>query len=91
MEAEVRLYDRLLTSEIDDSQRSVTKINPNSLKILNECKVEPSLKTASIGQSYQFERVGYFCVDDIDSEPSSLVFNRTVQLRDSFKYPSKKS
>ena len=91
IQAEVRLYDRLLNAEIDDSHQNMTKINPDSLKILDECQLEPSLKDALIGESYQFERVGYFCVDANDSAPGSLIFNRTVQLRDSFKYRSKKS
>ena len=91
IQAEVRLYDRLLTPAIDDSDQHITKINPDSLKTLKECQLEPSLKNASVGKSYQFERVGYFCVDSIDSSPDAIIFNRTVQLRDSFKYRPQKS
>jgi glutaminyl-tRNA synthetase len=56
-------------------------LNPNSLEILKSCRVEPSLANASPGSIYQFERMGYFCVDP-DSSPGKPVFNRTVTLRD---------
>ena len=81
--AEVRLYDRLFTVENPLSQKDDFKnyLNPKSLEILTECKLEPSLKNASIGNRYQFERKGYFCVDP-DSSDKMLVFNRTVTLRD---------
>jgi len=81
--AEVRLYDRLFTVENPLSKKDDFKnyLNPKSLEILTECKLEPSLKNASIGNRYQFERKGYFCVDP-DSSDKMLVFNRTVTLRD---------
>jgi glutaminyl-tRNA synthetase len=59
-------------------------LNPNSLETLTGCRVEPSLAAAVPGSSYQFLRQGYFCVDSVDSAPESLVFNRTVPLRDSW-------
>jgi glutaminyl-tRNA synthetase len=58
-------------------------LNPNSLEILKSCRVEPSLADATPGSHYQFERMGYFCVDP-DSSPEKLVFNRTVSLRDAW-------
>ncbi|MEA3475880.1 MAG: glutamine--tRNA ligase/YqeY domain fusion protein [Candidatus Cloacimonadota bacterium] len=81
--AEVRLYDRLFTVENPLSKKDDFKnyLNPKSLEILTECKLEPGLKNASIGNRYQFERKGYFCVDP-DSSDKMLVFNRTVTLRD---------
>ncbi len=81
--SEVRLYDRLFTVENPLSKKDDFKnyLNPKSLEILTEGKLEPSLKNASIGNRYQFERKGYFCVDP-DSSDKMLVFNRTVTLRD---------
>jgi len=58
-------------------------INPDSLQVLVDAKVEPSLKDAGVGDRFQFERVGYFCVDP-DTTPEKLVFNRTIALRDSW-------
>jgi glutaminyl-tRNA synthetase len=78
--AEVRLYDRLFNEERPGND---TPINPNSLEVLSSCHVEPSLKSATAGDRFQFERQGYFCVDP-DSTPSALVFNRTVTLRDTW-------
>ena len=83
---EVRLYDRLFT--VEDPANAKDKdlkelINPDSLKVLNNCKVEECLKDAQPGDSFQFQRIGYFNVD-IDSTPDKLVFNRTVPLRDSW-------
>ncbi|MCU0470498.1 MAG: glutamine--tRNA ligase/YqeY domain fusion protein [Arcicella sp.] len=84
--AEVRLYDRLLiledASQVGDDFKKF--INPDSLTILPEVYIEPSLKEAKIGTNYQFMRKGYFCLDT-DSTPEHLVFNRTVGLKDSFK------
>ena len=84
--AEVRLYDRLLiledASQVGDDFKKF--INPDSLKILPQVYVEPSLKEAKIGTNYQFMRKGYFCLDT-DSTTENLVFNRTVGLKDSFK------
>jgi len=78
--AEVRLYDRLFNEERPEDG---TPINPGSLDILTSAKIEPSLNTANIGDRFQFERQGYFCVD-LDSKPNALVFNRTVTLRDTW-------
>jgi len=84
IDAEVRLFDRLVMSESpEDGEDYKTNINPGSLKILENCKLEPSLKTVSPGDKFQFQRLGYFCVD-LDSTAEKLVFNRTVPLRDSW-------
>ncbi|MDY6935116.1 MAG: glutamine--tRNA ligase/YqeY domain fusion protein [Spirochaetota bacterium] len=86
--ATIRLYDHLFTKPdpLDERDNSDYKqyLNPNSLETLVSCHVEPSLAEAKPGSSYQFLRQGYFCVDSIDSTPESLVFNRTVSLRDSW-------
>ena len=82
---EVRLYDRLFTNEAPDGHKDKDFkefINPNSLQIINAL-VEPSLKTAKVLDRFQFQRLGYFCLDK-DSEENKLVFNRTVPLRDSW-------
>ena len=87
IDAEVRLYDNLFTRENpgDDSEGLdfTAYLNPNSLEVLTACKLEPSLLGATPGSRYQFERLGYFCVD-ADSAPGGLVFNRTVALRDAW-------
>ena len=84
-EAEVRLYDHLFTSERpDDDDDFMTTLNPRSLEVVSNAKIEPSLADASPGQRFQFERLGYFAVDP-DSKPGAIVFNRTVSLRDSWK------
>lgn len=86
LKAEVRLYDRLFTHEAPDSQKDrdfKDYLNPDSLHILPEAFVEPSLETAKSEDHYQFQRLGYFNVDP-DSKPGHLVFNRTVTLRDSW-------
>ena len=84
MKAEVRLYDRLFTKEnpVDenDGMDFKTHLNPNSLKTIT-AYMEPSLKDAQPGNRYQFERVGYFCVD-LDSTTAKLIFNRTIALQD---------
>ena len=59
-------------------------MNPNSLVTLEGCKLEPSMAEAEAGTPYQFERIGYFCLDGQDSRPGALVFNRTIALRDSW-------
>ena len=85
VEAEVRIYDRLFTHENPDGNKEVDfkeYINPDSLKVITGY-VEPSLKTAVSGDKFQFQRVGYFCVDK-DSTPEKLVFNKTVGLRDTW-------
>jgi len=83
--AEVRLYDRLFTSEDPGAgdRDPLTDLNPNSLERLTTAKVEPSLGNVPAGTRYQFERQGYFCVDP-DSRPGAPVFNRTVTLKDAW-------
>ena len=87
LKAEVRLYDHLFTKENpDDAEEGSdfkSNLNPNSLKVLQPCYVEPSLKNAETLSRYQFERLGYFCVDQ-DTTTDKLVFNRTVSLRDTW-------
>ena len=83
--AEVRLYDRLFSDAAPDSHKEVDFmefVNPNSLETI-EAYVEPSLKTANAGERFQFQRMGYFCVDP-DSSDDKLIFNRTVGLRDTW-------
>jgi glutaminyl-tRNA synthetase len=84
--AEVRLYDRLFTKPNPGEGGADFKesLNPRSLEVLAGCRVEPSLEQADPGCRFQFERVGYFCADSVDSKPGNLVFNRTVQLRDTW-------
>lgn len=84
--ATVRLYDHLFTVEKPDELGADFRdaLNPQSVEILTGCQVEPSLASAVPGSSYQFERLGYFCMDAIDSEPDAMVFNRTVSLRDTW-------
>jgi glutaminyl-tRNA synthetase len=83
--AEVRLYDHLFTKpdpdEVEEGSDFTASLNPNSLDVLTSCHLEPSLSGAKPGDRYQFERLGYFCVDS-DSMKDKLVFNRTVTLRD---------
>jgi glutaminyl-tRNA synthetase len=87
MDADVRLYDTLFTKEnpdeVEEGQDFTANLNPNSLEELTGCKVEPSLRDATPGARYQFERMGYFCVDP-DSAPGRPVFNRTIGLRDTW-------
>jgi glutaminyl-tRNA synthetase len=85
LDAEVRLYDRLFSSAAPDADKEgdfMDHLNPNSLEVIT-AKVEPSLKTLEIGQPVQFQRTGYFVLDP-DSKTDTLVFNRTVSLRDSW-------
>lgn len=86
--AEIRIYDHLFIDADNKSnlenESNNTMLNPESLNILKECRVEQSLQNVAPGQRYQFERHGYFCVDLKDSLPDNLVFNRTVGLRDSW-------
>jgi glutaminyl-tRNA synthetase len=85
IDAEVRLYDRLFSvenpNEGDDFQRF---LNPNALAVVHGAKLEPSLLNAPVSARYQFERLGYFCPDSADSVPGKLVWNRTIDLRDSW-------
>jgi len=87
VEAEVRLYETLFTQEdpnqLPEGQDFTANLNPNSLERLTRCKLEPSLANAAVGSRYQFERLGYFCVDPA-SGPGKLVFNRTVALKDTW-------
>ena len=88
VKAECRLYENL----IDESkgvynEDGTMNLNPNSLTVLKECYVEPSLQGARAYESFQFVRSGYFCVDSRDSRPEALVFNRIVSLKSSFKLP----
>jgi glutaminyl-tRNA synthetase len=83
IDAEIRKYDRLFkTAEPDKNDNFMDEINPNSLEILSNCKLEPSLRDAKVGEAIQFERLGYFCKDPDSKE--NLIFNRTVPLRDSW-------
>jgi glutaminyl-tRNA synthetase len=89
--AEVRLYDRLFTAEDPASEDDyLAHLNPHSLEVIPEAKVEPSLARAAAGSRYQFERIGYFCVDP-DSTETHPVFNRTVSLRDTWARMAGKS
>jgi glutaminyl-tRNA synthetase len=84
--AEVRLYDRLFSHEDPAGQKDHDYreyLNPGSLKVLKNCKVEPSLSSAKKLEKFQFQRLGYFCVDP-DSTSSGLIFNRTVSLKDTW-------
>ena len=86
--ATVRLYDRFFTEEnpldVQEGQDFTDYLNPQSLEVLTSCQVEPSLANAKPGSVCQFERQGYFCVDTVDSTPDNLVFNRTIELRDTW-------
>jgi len=86
LDAEVRLYDRLFTipNPLGGKADFLDSINPDSLQVLSGCKLEPGLAGAEKGCNYQFERLGYFCLDSRDVTPEKLVFNRTVPLRDSW-------
>jgi glutaminyl-tRNA synthetase len=87
VDAEVRLYDKLFTkpdpNEVEEGKDFTANLNPNSLEIVHSAKVEPSLASPAVETRYQFERIGYFCVDP-DSRPGRPVFNRTVALKDTW-------
>jgi len=87
VDAEVRLYENLFLkqdpSAVEEGKDFLSNLNPNSLEVLTNCKLEPSLARAEAGDRYQFERLGYFCVDP-DTTSERLVFNRTVPLRDTW-------
>jgi len=87
-ESEVRIYDHLFTKrdpgETSEGEDFISNLNPSSLEVLKPCYLETSLKNASPGDRYQFERLGYFCADRVDSVPGSPVFNRTASLRDTW-------
>jgi glutaminyl-tRNA synthetase len=92
--AEIRVYDKLFSKanpgEVEEGQDVLSNLNPNSLEVLTGAKLEPSLANAKLGDHFQFERVGYFCLDP-DSTPGNLVFNRTLPLKDSWAKIEKKS
>ena len=86
--AEVRLYDRLFVKEnpddVEEGKTFLDNLNPNSLQVLTNAKLEPLLGKANPGDRFQFERVGYFCADSKDSKPGAPVFNRIVTLKDTW-------
>ncbi|HOR78979.1 MAG TPA: glutamine--tRNA ligase/YqeY domain fusion protein, partial [Anaerolineaceae bacterium] len=88
IEAEVRLYENLFTKkdpyEVEEGQDFLDNLNPRSLEVLTSCKLEPALAQAVNGESYQFMRNGYFCLDSVDTREGQLVFNRTISLVDSW-------
>jgi len=93
IDAEVRIYENLFTKEnpddVEEGKDFLSNLNPHSLEIVPDAKLEPSLANATAGSRYQFERLGYFCVD-LDSKPGKLVFNRTVALKDTWARIDKK-
>ena len=86
--AEIRLYDHFFMkenpNEAEEGKDFTDYLNPASLQTLTDCKLEPSLATAAPGDRFQFERLGYFCLDAVDSHGDALIFNRTVTLRDTW-------
>jgi glutaminyl-tRNA synthetase len=92
--AEIRLYDKLFSKpdpyDLEEGQDVLDNLNPNSLEVVNNAKLEPSLASAKPGDRFQFERVGYFCVDP-DSTAEKLVFNRTLPLKDTWAKIEKKA
>jgi glutaminyl-tRNA synthetase len=94
IEAEIRIYEKLFTksdpSQLAEGEDFTSNLNPNSLETLLDAKLEPSLTSAKVAERYQFERVGYFCVDP-DSKPGRLVFNRTLPLKDAWARIEKKA
>ncbi len=88
IEAEVRLYENLFTKkdpyDVEEGQDFLDNLNPRSLEVLTSCKLEPALAQAVIGESYQFMRNGYFCLDSVDTREGQPVFNRTISLVDSW-------
>ena len=93
VDAEVRLYDHLFAKpdpdDVPEGQTFLANLNPKSLEVLTGCKLEPSVAGSAVGKTFQFERLGYFCVDR-DSTPGKLVFNRAVTLRDTWAKIEKK-
>jgi glutaminyl-tRNA synthetase len=93
LDVEVRQYDRLFSHESPDSDKEkdfMDFLNPDSLEVISNCKAEPHLKNANAGDKFQFQRLGYFCVDSKYTTKEKLVFNRTVTLRDSWSKLQKK-
>jgi glutaminyl-tRNA synthetase len=95
LDCELRLYDKLFTvpdpDDLPEGEDFTSVLNPNSLIVVPEAKIEPSVGNDPIGTRYQFERTGYFISDPIDSTSSRLVFNRTVTLRDTWAKIQSKS
>ncbi|MDP6082378.1 MAG: glutamine--tRNA ligase/YqeY domain fusion protein [Verrucomicrobiota bacterium] len=93
-EAEVRLYDRLFTVENpnkeEDGETYLDHLNPGSLEVISDARLEPGLAKAEPGERFQFERLGYFCADVTNSQPGEPVFNRTVTLRDTWTRQQRK-
>jgi len=87
VKAEVRLYENIVDEEkgVYNEEDGSLNMNPNSLTVLKECYLEPELAKAVQGDSFQFVRNGFFCIDSKDSKPDALVFNRIVSLKSSFK------
>lgn len=92
VKAQVRLYENIIDEEkgVYNEDGSLN-LNPNSLKVLDECRIEPSVKDAEAYESFQFVRQGFFCVDCKDSRPGALVFNRIVSLKSSYVLPKKEN
>jgi glutaminyl-tRNA synthetase len=94
IDAEVRIYDKLFTkpdpNDVPAGQEFTANLDPNSLEVISNAKLEPSLANAPAGSRYQFERLGYFCVD-LDSKGGKPVFNRTVALKDAWAKIEKKA
>jgi hypothetical protein len=84
-----KLFTKENPSEVEEGQDFTANLNPNSLEIITNAKLEPSLANAAAGSRYQFERLGYFCVDP-DSRPGKPMFNRTVALKDTWAKVEKK-
>lgn len=95
VEAEVRLYDHLFQTQnptdVEEGQSYLDNLNPHSLEVLTDCKLESSLAEAQPGERFQFERLGYFCVDTKESRGNKPVFNRSVTLRDTWAKMQKRS
>jgi glutaminyl-tRNA synthetase len=93
VQAEVRVYDNLFSNpdpgDVPEGKEFTANLNPNSLEVISDARLEPSLKSAQAGDRFQFERLGYFCMDP-DSMPDKLIFNRTVALKDTWAKVEKK-
>ena len=93
IQAEIRIYDKLFTKpdpqDVEEGKTFLDNLNLNSLEIIADAKLEPSLAQAKLGDHFQFERVGYFCLDP-DSSDEKRVFNRTLPLKDSWAKIEKK-
>ena len=91
VQAEVRLYENLVNEELGVyNEDGSLNLNPNSVRVLKNCQVEPLLAKAEAYDSFQFVRQGFFCADAKDSSPEGLVFNRIVSLKSSYKLPTTK-